>query len=101
MERLCSSNVGVRNDNIKCPIRKSIFTVNLLFKLFRATVANADTGSLKFLHALFDTYLDHMLAKFEPKRMVQNVPNLKFIDKKSIFLNHFDLALTPFCKTFL
>ena len=43
-----------------------MFTVNLPLKLFRATVANAGTGSLKFLYTLFDTYSDHMLAKFEP-----------------------------------
>ena len=31
--------------NIKCPIGKSIFLVNLPLKLFCATVANADAGS--------------------------------------------------------
>ena len=32
---------------MKYPIGKSIFAVNLPLKLFRATVANADIGSLK------------------------------------------------------
>ena len=69
--------------NIKCPIGKSIFTANFTLKLFGATIANADTESLKFLHTLFDTYLDDMLEKFEPFRMVQNVQNLGgFFGKK-------------------
>ena len=62
--------------------RNSSFVVNLLLKLFRATVANADTGSLKSLHTLFDTHLDHVLAKFdEANRMVQNVQIFKFYQK--------------------
>ena len=36
--------------NIKYPIGKSIFAVNLSLKPFPATVANADIGSLKSLH---------------------------------------------------
>ena len=50
---------------IKYLIGKSIFAVNLTLKLFPATIANADFGSLKFLHMLFDQYLGHMLVKFE------------------------------------
>ena len=41
---------GISNSNIKYPIRKSIFVVNLPLKLFPATIANADIGSLKSLH---------------------------------------------------
>ena len=41
-----------------------MFAVNLQVKLLRATVKNADTGILKSLHTLFDTYLDNMLVKF-------------------------------------
>ena len=63
------------------PDRKSVFTVNLPLKLFRPTVTNIDTGSQKFIHTLFDTYtLDHILVKFEPKRMVQNVQNFEIFD---------------------
>ena len=40
----------ISNGNQKCPIVKAIFAVNKPLKLFRATVANADTGSLKSLH---------------------------------------------------
>ena len=36
--------------NIKYPIGKSIFAVNLPVKLFPTTVAYADIGSLKSLH---------------------------------------------------
>ena len=64
MERLRLPISASENGNTKCPIGKSIFAV-LSFKLLRATVANADIGNLKSLHSLFDTYLDHMLAKFE------------------------------------
>ena len=39
--------------------------VNLLLKLFRATVANADIGSLKSLHTFLAKYLYYMLVKFE------------------------------------
>ena len=85
METLWTSNVSVSNGSIKCPIRKSISRVNLPLKLFCATVANADTGSLKFLHTLFDTYLDHMLTKFEANRMALNVQNFSFFDKKPDF----------------
>ena len=82
--------------------RKINFTVNLPLKLSRATVANADTGSLKFLHILFDTYLHHMLAKFDANHMAQNVQNFEFFfDKNRIFKTIFDKTLTPFCKTFL
>ena len=45
-------------------MEKSMFAVNLPLKLCHAKVANADTGSIKSLHKLFDTYLDHMLAKW-------------------------------------
>ena len=50
MERLQTSNVSISNGNIKCVIEKSVFAANLPLKLFRATVANADIGSLKSLH---------------------------------------------------
>ena len=51
----------------------NFFVVNLPLNSFRAIVANADSESFKFLYTLFDTYLDFMLTKFEPNRMVQNV----------------------------
>ena len=63
-------------------VGKAIFAENLPLQLFRATVANADPKSLKSRHTLFDTYLDHMLAKFEPSRIVQNVQNFELFDKK-------------------
>ena len=67
MEKLWTSSVIVSNGSIEFPIGKSFPTANCPLKLFRAIIANADTGSLKFLHTLFDTYLDHMLVKVEPK----------------------------------
>ena len=82
MERLWTSNVSISNGNIKYPSGKSIFAVNLPLKLFPATVANADIGSLKSLHNLFGKYLDHMLVKFEQNCMVQTTRNLELFDKK-------------------
>ena len=71
-------------------------------KLFRATVANANTDSLKSLHTFFDMYLDYMLSKVEPNLTVQNVQNVSFWTKIRVLLKfNFDKSLTPFCKTFL
>ena len=55
--------------------------------MFYITIADADNGSLKSLHSLFDKYLDHMLVKFEQNRMVQTIPIFKLFDKKMV--NHF------------
>ena len=95
------SNVNISNGNVKYPSGKSIFAVNLLLKLFPATVANADIGSQKSLHTLFDTYLNHRLVKFEQNCMVQTTRNLELFWQKPGFFNHFYNALTPFWKTFL
>ena len=54
MERLQTSNASISNRNIKYPSVKSIFAVNLTLKLFPATTANADIGSVKSLHKSFD-----------------------------------------------
>ena len=76
-----------QNGYIKYPIWESIFAVNLLLKLFPATVANADIVSLKSLYTLFDKYLDHMLVKFEQNCMVQTTQNFELFDKESGFKN--------------
>ena len=67
--------------------------------VFYITIADADSGSLKSPHALFDKYLDHMLMKFEQNRIVQAIQNFELFDKK--WLTIFDKVLTPFWKTFL
>ena len=55
------------------PDRKIIFAVNLQLKLFPATVANTDIGSLKSLHDTFlKNCLYHMLVKFEQKSYGSN-----------------------------
>ena len=59
------------------PNRKIIFAPNLPLKLFRATVANTDTGS----HTLLDTYLDNMLTKFEVNRIVRKIQNMELFVK--------------------
>ena len=84
MERLYTSNDSVINGNIKCPIGRSIFGINLPLKLFRATVGHADTKTLKFFQTLI-TYMDLMLAKFEPSRVVQKVQNFEFLIKHQNF----------------
>ena len=55
MERLQTSDYSIGNGNIKYPIGKSIFAVNLPLKLFPATIANADIESLKSLHTFLKT----------------------------------------------
>ena len=64
------------------PDRKINFCSKFAIKIFRTTIADTDTGSLRSLHTLFDTYLDYMLTKFEANRMVQNVENVELFDKK-------------------
>ena len=39
-------------------------------RAFYVTISDADIGSQKSLHTLFDKYLDHMLVKLEQKRIV-------------------------------
>ena len=48
-------------------IFKGTFTAKIDFPIgyFRFTITDADIGSLKSLHTLFDKYLNHMLVKFE------------------------------------
>ena len=79
------SNVSVSNGNIKCPVGKSICAVNLPLKLFCATIADTDAGCLMSPHILFDTCLDHLLAKFESNCMIPNIQNVELFDKKIEF----------------
>ena len=88
MERLLTSNVSISNGNIKCAIGKSIFASNLPFKLFRATVANANIGSLESLYTFLKKYSYHMLLKFEQSRMVQLREILSYLTITG-FLNPF------------
>ena len=69
--------------------RKINFCRKYAIKILRTTVANADTERLKSLHILFDTYLDHMLTKIEPDRIVQNGQKFENFDKQSTFLKPF------------
>ena len=62
-----------------------MFVVTLPLQFRRVFIANDDTGSLKSLHTLFDRHLDHMLAKFEPNRMVLKVQNVYLFDKHRVF----------------
>ena len=47
--------------------------IDFLGRAFYYTIADADIGSIKSLHTLFDKFVDHMLVKFEQNRMVQTV----------------------------
>ena len=57
---------GGREETYRQLLRKLIFPIGY----FYITIADADIGSLKSLHTLFDKYLDHMLVQFEQNRMV-------------------------------
>ena len=105
MERLKISNVSISNSNIKFPIGKSSFAVNLPLKLIRASIANADIGNLNSLHTFLKNCLYHMLLKFEENCIVETARNFEAFDKKKkkktkkIII--FDKELLPFWKTFL
>ena len=75
----------VSNNNMKCPIRKWIFAINLELKLFQPTTANVNIESVKSLPTLFYTCLDHMLVKFEQNRMVRRIQNSEFFWQKLRF----------------
>ena len=81
----------VSNGNVKYPIGKSIFSVNLPLKLFPATDANADIGNLKSLHIFLWKWLYHILVKSEQNWMAQTTRNFELFDKKKprVFYNHF------------
>ena len=75
-----TSNVSISKH--KMSDRKNHFCSKIAVKkLFRATVVNADTGSLKSLHTLFDTHLDYVLAKFKPNRMVRIIQNFELFSR--------------------
>ena len=66
---------------------RRVLMANLLQKLFvrsgiYVTIDDADIGSLKSLHTLFEKYFDHMLAEFERNRMVRTIQNFVLCDKK-------------------
>ena len=86
MERLKTS---ISNGNIKYPIGKSVFAVNLLLHFFPATVANAEIGSLKSLHNSLKMFAPHAIVKFEQNRMVQTTRNFELFDKEPGFLKPF------------
>ena len=71
------------------PDLKTIFCSKFAIKLFRVSVANADTVILKSLCTLFDMYLEHLLAKFELNRMVKNGQNFEVLDKTPSFVKPF------------
>ena len=77
------------------------FTAKIDFPIryFYVTIANADIGSQKSLHTLFDKYLDPLLVKFEQSCMVQTIQNFELFDKK--WFTIFDKALTPLWNMFL
>ena len=70
----------------KCILQNLIFRLGILYY----HIADADIGSLKSLHTLFDKYLDHMLVKFDQNRMVQSIQNFELFDQKlfTIFTKH-------------
>ena len=62
------------------------FTVKNWFsdQVFNIVIADADIGSLKSLHILFDKYFYHMLLKFEQNREVRTIPNFELFEKKMV-----------------
>ena len=54
-----TSNVSICNGNIKDFIEKSNFTLNIMFKLFHASVANI--GGLKYCHRFHMSVCRHLV----------------------------------------
>ena len=77
MERLYTSNVSIGNGNMKCPIGKSIFAVNLPLKLFRVTVVYGLP-----IHSLKKMFVPHAI-EFEQNRTVHTTRNFELLDKKT------------------
>ena len=83
----------------------ALFTEKTIFRLgiFYYHYTDADVGSPKFLHTLFDKYLDRMLAKFEQNRMVRSTKKFRHcLAKRNV--NHFLRKCgrhfgRPFCDT--
>ena len=86
--------VSINNSNIKYPIGKSIFGVNLPLQLFPATVANADIRSLMSLRTFLTKCLYHMLVKFKQNRISQTTLNFELFDKKKTALKDVSVAET-------
>ena len=100
MERLWTSNVSISN----CKIKKIIFfAINLPLKLFLATVTNGDSGSLKSLHTIFDTYIVGAYAgEIWTKSNCPKCTKFRVFWQKLGYLKAiFDKMLTSFWKIFL
>ena len=115
------TDVSISSYNIKYPIGKSIFAVNLPSELFRVTVANADIGSIKSLHTLiWKLFVPHankiwtksygpnytkFWAFWQKKKTKQNKTKTKTNKNKNkntgFFKTIFDKQLTPCWKTFM
>ena len=102
MERLQTYNVSIVNGYIKYLIGKSIFAVNLLLKLFPATVVNADIESPKSLHTfLYKIFVPHASEIGTKSYGPNNTKFWVFCQKPGFFKTIFDKALTAFWKTIL
>ena len=80
-----------------------VLEANLLQKIFSdrvfyVTITGADIVSLKYLHTLFDKYLNQMLLKFEQNHMIRTIQNFELFVKK--WLTIFEKVLTLFWKRF-
>ena len=51
-------------------------------RVFYVTIADVDIESQKYLHTLFEKYLDHTLVIFEQNRMVATIQKFVLFDKK-------------------
>ena len=68
-------------------------------RTFYITIADADIGSIKYLHTLFFNYLDHILVNLEQNRMVRTLQAIELFDKKWLII--FAKGLTQFRMPFL
>ena len=85
-QQLMKDDVSDSNGNIKCPMGKIIFAINLLLKLLHATVANLDTGILsRYVHNMIGIWIK-CCQNLNPIVWSKMYKILSFFDKEPSFL---------------
>ena len=99
MDRFQTSNVSISNGSREEFWQQSYCKNWFSDRVFYIIIADANIGSLKTLHTLFNEYLDYMLVKFEQYRVVRTIHNFELFDKNWLTIS--ENVLTSFWKTFL
>ena len=94
VERLETSNVSINNGSTEEFERQIYYKIIIPMGIScNHLFTDADIGSVKSLHTLFDKNLDHTLVNFNQNRMVRTIQKLSFLTKQK-WLIIFDQVLT-------